>query len=265
MKREKEATYIATISGGKDSTAMCDLLLANGYQVDYIVFNDTLNEFDLMYKYLNKVEKYFKRKYNKKITRLYPDKNADFTDSMFRKRVKGERKGKVAGLRNATDPFCEWRSTAKIRPFEKFVKQFKDYKIYIGIALDEAYRANRGDPKLLYPLIDNFKMTEADCLQYLKERDMENPLYKYFTRTGCAACHYRTDRDFYMIWKHFPKVWQYYKDIEKRMSKEDTEFKYWFTKHRTCDDMEKLFKKKEQQGSLFDFDDEPVKDCFCKI
>ena len=52
--------YIATISGGKDSTVMCDLLLKNGYQVDYIVFNNTLIEHKEMYQYINKLEKYFK-------------------------------------------------------------------------------------------------------------------------------------------------------------------------------------------------------------
>ena len=39
--------YIATISFGKDSTVMCDLLLKNGYPVDYIVFTDTLLEFPI--------------------------------------------------------------------------------------------------------------------------------------------------------------------------------------------------------------------------
>jgi len=243
--------YIATFSGGKDSTAMCDLLLANNYQVDYIVFNDTLNEFDEMYEYIDKVEKYFKRKYNKKITRLYPEGHT-FTSSLFKRRVKGKRKGKVAGLRNAADRFCEWRSVAKIRPFEKFLKQFKNYKVYIGIALDEAHRAKKDDPTYIYPLIDIFKMTEADCLQYLKDRDLENPLYKYFKKTGCANCHYRTDGDFYKIWKYFPDVWQYYKDTEAKMAKEDTEFKYWFTKHRTCEDMENLFKKMDAQENLID-------------
>lgn len=39
--------YIATLSGGKDSTAMIDLLLRNNYPLDYIVFKDTLHEFHL--------------------------------------------------------------------------------------------------------------------------------------------------------------------------------------------------------------------------
>ncbi len=51
--------YIATLSGGKDSTVMCDLLLKNNYPVDYLIFNDTLIEHKEMYQYINKLEKYY--------------------------------------------------------------------------------------------------------------------------------------------------------------------------------------------------------------
>ena len=55
--------YIAKLSGGKDSTAMCDLLLKHKYPLDYIVFCDTLAEFSEMYAYLDKVKEYFAKKY----------------------------------------------------------------------------------------------------------------------------------------------------------------------------------------------------------
>lgn len=255
--------YIATISGGKDSVTMCDLLLKNGYQVDYIVFTDTLNEFKEMYQYLDKVEEYFKRRYGKEITRLYPTKT--FEDNIFRTRVKGNMEGRPAGLPNASNTYCEWRRDAKIAPFDKWAKDKGDHKIYIGITLDEVHRCNRDDEKFLYPLVDIFKMSERDCKQYLINEDMENPLYKHFTRTGCANCHFQSDNDYYKIWKHYPKVWETFRDLEKRIQPYDTEYKHWFTKFRTCEDMEKIFIEKDKQGNLFDFSDEPTKDCFCKI
>ena len=52
----QDLIYIAKLSGGKDSTAMCDLLLKNNYPLDFILFCDTLAEFDEMYVYLNKVK-----------------------------------------------------------------------------------------------------------------------------------------------------------------------------------------------------------------
>ena len=39
---------------------------------------------------------------------------------------------------------------------------------------------------------------------------------------------------------------------------------FWFSNFKSCDDVEKEFKKLEMQKG-FIFDDEPLKDCFCKI
>ena len=72
MKREDNTVYIATISGGKDSTVATDLLLKNSYPVDYILFHDTLQEFPLMYDYIEKLKVYFKDRYNKDIIVLKP-------------------------------------------------------------------------------------------------------------------------------------------------------------------------------------------------
>ncbi len=74
MIREDSTVYIATISGGKDSVTMCDLLLKNGYPVDEIIFTDTREEFEEMYIYLEKVKEYFLTRYKKTITVLKPKK-----------------------------------------------------------------------------------------------------------------------------------------------------------------------------------------------
>lgn len=259
--------YIATISGGKDSVTMCDLLLKNGYPVDYIVFNDTLDEFNEMYTYLRKVSLYFKRRYNKDITVLNPSKKYD--DYIFRvlgDTAKEENRGRVAGLPNAAAGFCEWRRDSKIVPFQRWSNQFKDYKVYIGININEQHRANRDDRHSLYPLIDDFKMSEDDCRLYLINQEMENPLYRHFNRTGCKKCQYQSDRDWFNIWKYYKYAWDEIKEYEAEVSKiENPIGKYWFTGHRTCEDMEKMFIKIDKTGSLFDLSDEPLKDCFCKI
>ena len=272
----KKTTYIATLSGGKDSTVMCDLLLKNGYPVDYIVFNDTQLEHKEMYEYINKLDDYFYRRYGKKITRLKPTK--DFRkDIIFHRRVKNSKegsinyKGWIQGLLCPDLPFCHWRGYAKIQPLDNFLKEknITNYKIYIGFTTDEAHRCNREDKKFLYPLIDVFGMNERKCAEYLKMQEMENPLYRHFTRTGCRLCPYQSDRQWYQAWKHYPEVWQELKELEAEvveLSRRDKVINiYPFKNYRSTSDMEKLFEKKEQQGSLFDFSDEPLKDCFCKI
>ena len=95
---------------------------------------------------------------------------------------------------------------------------------------------------------------------------MENPLYRHFTRTGCAKCPFKSDRDWFNTWKYYPDIWIELKALEEEVAKMDNVFsKNMFSNFRTCADMEKKFIRADKQGSLFDFSDEPVKDCFCKI
>ncbi len=262
-------TFIATISGGKDSTCMIDLLLKNNYPLDYIVFKDTLHEFDEMYEYIKKVDSYFQSKYNKSITFLAPAKS--FEDSVFgRIGDKSEfRQGWIRGIPLPIGYPCTWRREAKNVPFNKWLKKMdiKKYKVYIGFTTDESNRKMKGD-EFLYPLIDDFHFSEKDCQKYLLEHEMENPLYRHFTRTGCSFCPAQSDRSFYQVWKHYPKKWAYMKKIKKQLQDledkgEKVQNKYWFTGRRTCEQMEKEFKKLDRQKGLFDLSDEPLKDCFC--
>jgi len=259
--------YIATISFGKDSTVMCDLLLKNGYPVDYIVFTDTLMEFPLMYEYKEKVSKYFKERYNKEVIVTKP--KSTFEDWCFGTLESGELKGQVRGIPMVWTEPCYWRREAKVKPQDELFKNIGEHKIYIGFTLDEANRRML-DEKFLYPLIDEFKMTEQDCQAYLINQEMQNPLYNYFSRTGCAICPAQSEKAWYQVWKHFKETWEYMRDIEHRLQAiedkgQKIKSKTWFNGFRSCDDMEKIFLKKEKQGSLFDFSDEPLKDCFCKI
>lgn len=270
MGTQDKITYIATISGGKDSTTMCDLLLKNGYPVDLIVFNDTLIEHDEMYEYINKLEDYFKLRYKKSITRLKPNKKPN--DIIFRKVKKEDSKyyGMIKGIFAPTTGFCEWRTEAKIRPLERYLREkgIKNYKIYFGYTTNEKQRINRDDDTKLFPLVDDFKMSERNCKEYLISQGMENPLYRHFNRTGCRYCPAQSKKDKFTIWKYFPEVWQEMKDIETelRMLENNGEKVIYNNWHlgETIAQMEQEFEKENKQGT-FNFPDEPLKDCFCKI
>jgi len=264
--------YIATISYGKDSTVMCDLLLKNGHPVDYILFTDTLLEFPMMYEYKKKVEQYFLDRYGKEVITTKPestfeewcfgvikDKNADYS-------------GYIRGIPMVWCEPCYWRREAKIKPQEKIIKSLignEEYVTYIGFTLDETSRIMKKD-EFKYPLIHDFKMSERNCQEYLINQEMQNPLYNYFSRTGCAVCPAQSEKAWHEVWKHFKSTWIYMEQIEHRLLSlqslgMNVKNCYWFTDHRTCKQMEKKFKQIEKQGSLFDFSDEPLKDCFCKI
>lgn len=268
----KKQVHIATISGGKDSTVMCDLLLKGGYPVDYIVFNDTLLEYDEMYQYIDKVDSYFTQRYGISITRLKPKRTPE--EIMFRKVTKKDSEyfGQVKGVFAPVMGFCEWRTHSKIRPLEEWLKNnnIENPYIYIGITLDEQNRISDADSRQLYPLVTDFKLKEVNCQEYLINQEMENPLYKHFTRTGCSMCPAKSKRDWFNTWKYYPNTWEYMKSIESHLERlekrgETVIYKSFFPDGRKCLDYEKEFIKSDMQGSLFDFSDEPLKDCFCKI
>lgn len=278
--------YIATMSFGKDSTVMCDLLLKNNYPLDYIVFANTMLEFPMMYEYKEKVCKYFKERYGVEVVTTTPE--TTFEDWCFGTMDSGDMKGYVRGIPMVWAEPCYWRREAKVKPLEKFEEKITNGLLqnydaylrnksdgvitkYIGFTLDENRNVN--DTDIIthkYPLRDVFMMTERNCQEYLINQEMENPLYKFFSRTGCSVCPAQSDKAWFEVWKNFPETWGYMKDIERELQELENKGhkiknKTWFNDFRTCEDMEAKFIKADRQGSLFDFSDEPLKDCFCKI
>ena len=53
----KEKLYAASLSGGKDSTAMVLRLVEEGWPLDFVMFCDTGLEFPQMYEHVEKLEK----------------------------------------------------------------------------------------------------------------------------------------------------------------------------------------------------------------
>lgn len=273
IKKEKNTVYIGTISFGKDSTTMNDLLAKNKYPLDEIIFTDTLEEFDEMYDYGKKVNKYFLERYGKKITYLRPKSTFEDWAYGIIEKNSAKRKGMIRGI-PTKDGMCYWRRESKIYPIEKYLKEKypnKQIVFYIGYTKGENRSVKETETfKYIYPLQDIFMMTEEDCKQYLSSQDMENPLYKHFSRTGCAMCPFQSDKSWFMVWKHYPKIWQKCLDREINLNylhnnKAKVINRYWFVGHKTILQKEKEFKKIDNQASLFNFSDEPVKDCFCKI
>jgi len=255
--------YIAKWSGGYDSSCMVVLICEKKLPLDYIVFCDTLAEFEEMYEYIEKFEAYIKRRFNKTITIVKP--NSTFEDWAFTKVTSGEREGQIRGLPLMTVP-CYWKREAKVYPFERWLKDIgiKKHNLYIGYTYTELQRANVVADNQIYPLID-YHMTEDDVRDFLKERSIDNPLYKHFNRTGCYFCPKQGVKDFYNVYKHHPEKWEQIirYEVEARNTKA---LNTSFCIHGSAFELEKMFKKKEQQLT-FEFPDEHNEEeyCFCKI
>lgn len=252
--------YIASWSGGKDSTAMIDLLLRDKKPLDYIVFMDTGLEFKSMYEYINKIKAYWEERYNANIVFLKP-RIKTYEQYILKPISRGDNKGKLKGFLSPSYSFCELRRDNKINTFEKWVKSIGSHYVYIGFTVEEEKRVKR-DTNQIYPLFDDYKMSEKDCFTYLRTMEMENPLYRYFKRTGCRLCPYQSKQDWYKIWKYYPEIWAELKEYENMLKNKDTMNLFPFIKMQSTDDYENIFKDIKDIDNI---DDEPLKDCLCKI
>lgn len=231
--------HIVCFSGGKDSTAMLLKMLEMNMQVDEIIFvkikatQEIDAEFPEMYEYVEKINQYIKKNYDKNITILEQEKS--FEDYFYQVKEKGKNKGKIYGFPHTIKAWCNDR--LKLKVFRDYLKKQENCCFYLGIAADEKDRIKRQKENIKMPLVE-WGMTEKDCLEYLKEKKLENPLYQKFHRLGCWFCPKQSldslrilRRDYKALWN---KLMEWQKDSE-------TSFKINYT----VQELEEKFKKEE--------------------
>jgi 3'-phosphoadenosine 5'-phosphosulfate sulfotransferase (PAPS reductase)/FAD synthetase len=219
---------IVSFSGGKDSTAMLLRMLELEMPVDRIVFADTGFEFPELYDYIKRIEKYIDRE----IEIIKPTKS--FEKWFFGKVSRGKAKGQIRGFPLRVFP-CYWSRESKIIPLTKI--KTKDDKMFIGIAYDEKERC-QSTKDLIYPLVE-WKWTEQDCINYLNERDLFNPLYVNFDRLGCYFCPKQNEKSIYVLWKNYPELWKRTKYWENEQKKINNNLIF----DKSMDEYEELFSK----------------------
>jgi 3'-phosphoadenosine 5'-phosphosulfate sulfotransferase (PAPS reductase)/FAD synthetase len=204
--KDEEVIVIVNFSGGKDSTAMLLRMIELGEKIDYIVFADTMFEFPALYKYIKMIEKLVGRE----IIILKPSKT--FDDWRFGKLTRGKNKGEIRGFPQVISP-CYWMRESKYKTIQEFSNQFENKINVLGIASDEVDRVQK-EKSLRYPLIE-WGWTEEDCIEYLQQKGFVNELYTHFSRLGCWMCPKQSDYSKYMLWKHYPELWDLFKEMER--------------------------------------------------
>ena len=200
---------IISFSGGKNSTAMLLMMLEDGYKIDDIVFADTQMEYPEMYDYISKVEKYLGRE----VTFLKPYKT--YKEAFYTRLQRGKFKGNIYGFPTLRGKWC--LRYLKLTPLDNYAKSIKgEFLIWVGITIDEPKRYERlckFENKRAY-LCEN-KITDNDCLIYLKSKNLLNPLYKKFSRLGCWICGNQKINDLRILRKDYPDLWQEALRLEK--------------------------------------------------
>ena len=233
--------HIVSFSGGKDSTAMLHWLLAKGYPVDDVLFCDTGWEFPAMLEHIKLVE----QKIDMPINVVRPEKS--FEHWLLHQPViarKGPMKGKVHRIGNGwPSPLRRWCTRQKVNAINKYMKQYPDAVMFIGIAADEDHRQVEKTTQS-YPLIEWGK-TEADCLEYCYSLGYHwDGLYNIFNRVSCFCCPLQRIDALKKLRKHFPELWS-------QMLEWDLHDTIGFRGYKSVHDLEERFAQEDKQLSFF--------------
>ncbi len=185
--------YIASWSGGKDSTASIILAHEHGEPLDLIIFSEVMFDKNISGELPEHID-FIKNKaipvfeswgYEVKI--LHSDKT--FLDCFYHIVQKSQKnKGKRQGF-----PFpgmCKINDRCKTKPLDRYFKNYPgEYTKYIGIAKDEPKRKkriNKADNKV--SLLQKYGYTEHMAFDLCKKYDLLSPIYEFAPRGGCWFC-----------------------------------------------------------------------------
>ena len=185
--------YIASWSGGKDSTASIILAHEHGEPLDLIIFSEVMFDANISGELPEHID-FIKNKaipmfeswgYETKILRS----NDTYIDRFYRYPSRGKRKG--CGLRIGFPMAmkCDVNKSCKIKPIKDFMRGINDFTQYVGIAVDEQVRMERiVNSEMKVSLLERYNYTERMAFEKCRDYDLLSPIYDFAKRGGCWFC-----------------------------------------------------------------------------
>lgn len=206
---ELKPTYWASVSGGKDSLYMLNLILNNldKYPLDGVIHF----ELEIDYPFIKNVIDYMESRckmYGIPFVRIKPRNN--WIDLYNR-----------YGFPTRVSRWCN--SDYKL----DCLKQFKDFKKeqgyklinYIGYCVDEFKRyENRKDLHERYPLVEE-NIEESIILEWAKNVTLFNDYYKHNLRCGCMYCPLQSMKNTLYLRKYYPDNYYYMMNLARETEK----------------------------------------------
>lgn len=200
--------HIASVSWGKDSTAMLLFIIKNKMPLDEVVFYNTGVEFEAIYKVRDDFIKYYLKPLNIKYVELKPKR--PFIKTMLNYEHK-TRNGTIKHGYGWCGGLCRWGTTEKLNTLNKYCK---DAIQYIGIAYDEPKRFERLTPNKKAPLFEA-KITEEEALKICYSNGFYfGGLYKILKRVSCWCCRNKNLNELKAYKEYLPQYYERLKELE---------------------------------------------------
>ena len=206
--------YVASWSGGKDSTASIILAHENNEPLDLIIFSEVMFDKNISGELPEHID-FIKNKciplfeswgYETKI--LHAD--LTYMDIFLREPTRGKRFGSSLKTGFPMSGRCQINKSVKVLPIKKFLKNFEEeFTQYIGIAIDEPERLSRirisDVPKI--SLLEKYGYTEQMAFDLCKEYDLLSPIYEFAPRGGCWFCPNARDSELRHLRNNHREYW----------------------------------------------------------
>lgn len=210
--------YIASWSGGKDSTASIILAHEHNEPLDLIIFSEVMFDDNISGEHPEHID-FIKNKaipvfeswgYEVKI--LHSDKT--YLDCFHHIAIKGKRVGRKLGFPMAGK--CCINSDCKMKPLRKFLKEIGDpFTQYIGIAIDEPVRMARiANSMDKVSLLEKYGYTEKMAIDLCRKYDLLSPVYEFAPRGGCWFCPNARRTELKYLRINHPDLWNQLLELE---------------------------------------------------
>ncbi len=248
--------YIASWSGGKDSTASIILAHEHNEPLELIIFSEVMFDKNISGELPEHID-FIKNKciplfeswgYETKI--LHAD--LTYMDIFLRQPTRGKRFG--TGMRTGfpMSGRCQINRSVKVLPIKRFLKGFEEeFTQYIGIAIDEPVRLDRVvKTSNQISLLQKYGHTEQMAFDLCKKYDLLSPIYDCAQRGGCWFCPNARDAELRHLRNRHKELW------DKLLELEDTPNLIgdkWNTLTKTSiHDKEEQFMWEDSQITIFD-------------
>lgn len=246
--------YIASWSGGKDSTASIILAHENNEPLDLVIFSEVMFDKNISGELPEHID-FVKNKciplfesWGYKVIVLRSKKT--YKDIFYRVKKRGNFRGKIYGFPPVKR--CWANGELKIQPIREFWKsQSEDVTQYIGIAIDEQVRLDRvvksrNQMSLLEKYGYTEKMAKEKCIEY----GLLSPIYSFSNRGGCWFCPNARDCELIYLRNNHRDLWDKLLELENTPNLIGNK---WNTLTQTSiHDKEEQFFWEEQQLDIFD-------------
>lgn len=252
--------YLASFSGGKDSTATIILAHENNEPLDLIFFSEVMFDEEISGELPEHIN-FIKEKciplfaeWGYKTEILHAERTyMERFNHIIQGSKNEERNSKKAGFPMAGK--CVVNRDCKLKPIKEFLKQFNSNEItqYLGIAADEPKRLERlkNAKPTKVSLLDKYNYTEKMAYELCKKYGLLSPIYEFAPRGGCWFCPNARYEELKHLRMNHLDLWNRLLVLE---DEKDIVGKIWNTlTQKSMKDNEEMFFWEDAQMTIFDY------------